>query len=318
MSIQGLILEVRGASSPPKSAQDPSSSSSLNPSCVCAAVTGCRRLRDTEFFTRQDPYVILEYATTKLRTRTCTDGGKNPIFDEKFHIPLIEGLRELTVNVWNSNTLSHDDFIGSGRVQLHKVLTQGYDDSSWPLQTRHMRSAGEVKLILHFDVSAMKNKMGKSAAGSSTHYVPSPMPTLAPALASAVPYAGVQPSYPPASAYPASAYPAYPTPGHSLYKSAESVPPPQQPCPPMGYPATTYPPHPGEQAYPPQPREQAYPPQPREQAYPPQPREQAYPPQPYGQGYPPQPYGQPYPPPSATQSPYPPAPYPGTYPPGPY
>ncbi|GJN38908.1 hypothetical protein PR202_gb27989 [Eleusine coracana subsp. coracana] len=89
MSIHGLILEVR--------------------------VTGCRKLRDTEFFTRQDPYVVLEYATTKLRTRTCTDGGKNPTFDEKFHIPLVEGLRELTVNVWNSNTLSHDDFIGSGR-----------------------------------------------------------------------------------------------------------------------------------------------------------------------------------------------------------
>jgi len=50
MSIHGLILEVR--------------------------VTGCRKLRDTEFFTRQDPYVVLEYATTKLRTRTCT--GRYP------------------------------------------------------------------------------------------------------------------------------------------------------------------------------------------------------------------------------------------------
>ena len=40
------------------------------------AVTGCRKLRDTEFFTRQDPYVVLEYATTKLRTRTCT--GRYP------------------------------------------------------------------------------------------------------------------------------------------------------------------------------------------------------------------------------------------------
>jgi Ca2+-dependent lipid-binding protein len=43
------------------------------------------------------------------------DGGRNPTFDEKFHIPLIEGLRELNVIVWNSNTLTHDDFIGSGR-----------------------------------------------------------------------------------------------------------------------------------------------------------------------------------------------------------
>jgi Ca2+-dependent lipid-binding protein len=55
------------------------------------------------------------------------DGGRNPTFDEKFHIPLIEGLRELTVTVWNSNTLTHDDFIGNGRfVDLnyaHLVIT---------------------------------------------------------------------------------------------------------------------------------------------------------------------------------------------------
>nr|CAB3468509.1 unnamed protein product [Digitaria exilis] len=249
MSIHGLILEVR--------------------------VTGCRKLRDTEFFTRQDPYVVLEYATTKLRTRTCTDGGRNPSFDEKFHIPLIEGLRELNVTVWNSNTLTHDDFIGSGRVYLHKVLTNGYDDSSWSLQTRHMRSAGEVKLIMHVDVSAMRNKMGKSIAASSTHSVPPhPMPAPipapsqgpaapAPVLASAVPYTGAPPSYPPASAYPAAtAYPAYPTPSPP-YTTPEYPPPPQQPYPPMpmGYPPPSYPPQPYEQQpYPPPTAQSPYPP----------------------------------------------------------
>lgn len=44
-----------------------------------------------------------------------SDGGRNPSFDEKFHIPLIEGLRELSINVWNSNTINTDDFIGSCR-----------------------------------------------------------------------------------------------------------------------------------------------------------------------------------------------------------
>ncbi|KAL6873441.1 hypothetical protein ACP4OV_013523 [Aristida adscensionis] len=266
MSIHGLTLEVR--------------------------VTGCRKLRDTEFFSRQDPYVVLEYANTKLRTRTCTDGGRNPTFEDKFHIPLIEGLRELNINVWNSNTLSHDDFIGSGRVQLHKVLTHGYDDSSWPLQTRHMRSAGEVNLIMFFDVSAMKNKMGKSVATSSLHSAPPPplpLPTPAPAVAvavpytavpppplpapapalasSTVPYAGVPPPYPPAPAYPPASpyYPAHPAPGHSPYTTRDHASPSQQPYPP---PAAVYPPP-------------------------------AYPP-------PPEPYAQPYPPPAAAQSTYPP------------
>ena len=43
------------------------------------------------------------------------DGGKNPSFQEKFICTLIEGLRELNVIVWNSNTLAADDFIGSGK-----------------------------------------------------------------------------------------------------------------------------------------------------------------------------------------------------------
>ncbi|EHA8592153.1 putative Elicitor-responsive protein 3 [Cocos nucifera] len=89
MSIQGQLLEV--------------------------TVVGCSKLKDTEWLSRQDPYVCLEYATTKFRTRTCTDGGRNPCFQEKTTIALIEGLREITVAVWNSNTLTFDDFIGSGR-----------------------------------------------------------------------------------------------------------------------------------------------------------------------------------------------------------
>ena len=46
------------------------------------------------------------------------DGGKNPTFQEKFVFPLIEGLRELKVVVWNSNTFTSDDFIGEGKYEI--------------------------------------------------------------------------------------------------------------------------------------------------------------------------------------------------------
>ena len=35
------------------------------------------------------------------------------MFQEKFMFTLLEGLRDLKVAVWNSNTLSTDDFIGN-------------------------------------------------------------------------------------------------------------------------------------------------------------------------------------------------------------
>jgi len=239
-SIQGMVLEL--------------------------SVTGCRNLRDTELFSRQDPYVIVEYANTKLRTRTCTDGGKNPSFDDKFQIPLIEGLRELNVLVWNSNTINRDDFIGSCKVPLNKVITSGYDDSSWSIQTRRMKSAGEVKLIMHFDVAAMKNKM-------EAHYAPS--------MQAPSPYAA---SYPAPSPYPtAPPHQAYPTPVHAPYPapSAYPAPPPHQQY--M---------HHQHHAYPPQPPQpygygQPYPPQPYGQQ---SPTHSLYPPAPYPGAYPPPPY----------------------------
>ncbi|XP_022030746.1 elicitor-responsive protein 1 [Helianthus annuus] len=102
-------------------------------------VVGCNKLKDTTWFSRQDPYVCVEYGSTRNRTRVCTDGGKNPTFQEKFVYNIFEGLKELNVIVWNSNIISRDDFIGGARVNLAKILSQGYDDSSWPLQTKNGR-----------------------------------------------------------------------------------------------------------------------------------------------------------------------------------
>lgn len=35
--------------------------------------------------------------------------------------PLVEGLRELNVLVWNSNTVTLDDFIGEGKYDSHPL-----------------------------------------------------------------------------------------------------------------------------------------------------------------------------------------------------
>ncbi|OIT39730.1 PREDICTED: elicitor-responsive protein 1-like [Nicotiana attenuata] len=223
-------------------------------------VVSCNKLKDTEWISRQDPYVCLEYGSTKFRTRTCTDGGKNPTFQEKFVFTLIEGLREINVVVWNSNTISYDDFIGSGKIQLHKVLSQGYDDTAWPIQTKIGRHAGEVRLIMHY---ANANKPATSYAPSAPPYA-APQPQ-APMYSVPPPHLA---SYPPAAAYQTpSPYPAYPP--HSVAYPPTPYPPPQ---------TTAYPP-----AYPPP---SAYPPV----SYPPPSQDYSYPPGPYQGTYPPRPY----------------------------
>ncbi|XP_039001811.1 splicing factor 3A subunit 2-like isoform X2 [Hibiscus syriacus] len=233
-------------------------------------VVGCNKLKDTEWISRQDPYVCLEYGSTKYRTRTCTDGGKAPVFQERFTFTLIEGLREINVVVWNSNTLTFDDFIGSGKVQLNKVLSQGFDDAPWPLQTKTGRYAGEVRLIMHYS----------NAKHQASAYAPTAPPYAAPPPH--VPQYSIPPptysaSYPPpATTYPnPSSYPSYPSSTYPPAPSAYPPPPSAYPPPPApsSYPQSTYPPPPS--SYPPS----AYP-QPSSY-HPPGPYPGLYPPPPY-------------------------------------
>ncbi|KAG0473419.1 hypothetical protein HPP92_015276 [Vanilla planifolia] len=253
MSIQGQLLDV--------------------------TVVGCSKLKDTEWISRQDPYVFLEYATTKFRTRTCTDGGKHPTFQEKTVIPLIEGLREISVSIWNSNTITDDDFIGSGRIQLQKVLAHGYDDSSWALQSKSGKFAGEVKLIMHFAGAHQQHP------GHNPHNVPESRYPVHPRMPTAPP---------PAAYYTQMQYPsmaaAYYAPDRSLHPPSSY---PSSTNPSSTYPPATYPPANYGQAtfmpasYPPAAYQtNVYPPQ----TYPPAPTNSYYPQGPYPAIYPPPPY----------------------------
>ncbi|XP_057464925.1 leucine-rich repeat extensin-like protein 3 [Actinidia eriantha] len=253
-------------SSTPSSAYPKMSITGVQGQLLELTVVGCNKLKDTEWISRQDPYVCLDYGSTKYRTRTCTDGGKNPTFQEKFTFTLIEGLQELGLVVWNSNTVNYDDFIGSGKVRLQKVLSEGYDDSSWPLVTKTGRSAGEVRLIMHY-ANAKSNKPAKSHAPSASHYVGPSVPHghlySTPPPASAASYPSLTAAYPTPSPYPS-----YPHPPHSsAYPPASYHPPPQPSAYPPQYPPTS--------AYPPQP----YPPPPQAPShYPPSPFPGLYPP----------------------------------------
>lgn len=222
-------------------------------------VVGCSNLTDKEWFSRQDPYVVLEYSGQKFRTRTDTDGGRNPSFNETFKITMIEGLREVNASVWNSNTIERDDYIGSTKILLSKVIDCGYDDSHWQLtNTSTGKSAGVLKLILHYDAGKTK-----------------------PSNQEANPYAA---SAPPAC-YPAPAYGAAPSHSHSHHY-------PPQPYP-QGYAAPPPPPPPHVVA--PQAFVPVYAASPQPIAYPPQPVAYVAPPQPAFYGAPAYPQAPPMP-----------------------
>ncbi|XP_018827427.1 formin-like protein 3 isoform X2 [Juglans regia] len=249
-------------------------------------VVACDKLKDTEWVSKQDPYVCLEYGGTKFRTRTCTDGHTDPVFQEKFPFPLIEGLTELTCEVWNSNTILPHTFIGRAKILLRRVLSRGFDDSAWPFQDKNGRYAGQVRLILCYENNVLKPATSSFAhLSSSSSCRPSvtqpifqdlhwcspataanPYPTPAPAA----PYA------PPARPYPP---PSDPYSSYSISNAAG-----YQPFPYSAPPSAVYPPppiYPLNSVYPPSP----YPPAPQSShsLYPPGTRsyQGTYPPPPF-------------------------------------
>ncbi|KAH7300675.1 hypothetical protein KP509_24G074000 [Ceratopteris richardii] len=182
-------------------------------------IVGCTHLKDTEFFSKQDPYVVLEYAGSRYRTKTDTDGGRHPNFNEKFTIPLVDGLAEFSVAVWNSNTFTSDDFIGSGKIQLQKALTDGYHDFSWPLMRKHGRRAGEIRIILHYEkpdayakpsVQREDTVFGKFSmpSPSPAHYAQSGRAELSTYPAPQIPAGGYHPymTYPPCHSHGSHGY----------------------------------------------------------------------------------------------------------------
>ncbi|CAM8971730.1 unnamed protein product [Rhodiola kirilowii] len=83
---------------------------SIQGKTIEVTVVSGNRLKDTEWLSRQDPYVLVKYGGKVYRTATCTDGGRDPKFCDTFRFKLFEGLREVEISVYNSNTLSSDDF----------------------------------------------------------------------------------------------------------------------------------------------------------------------------------------------------------------
>ncbi|KAF2324335.1 hypothetical protein GH714_012652 [Hevea brasiliensis] len=157
--------------------------------------------------------------------------------------------------------LSADEHIGTGRIQLQKALSQGYDDASWPLQSKSGRHSGEVRLILHNSNASNQHK--SKLATSGPQYA-----AQQGAMSQVLPYDQLPPA--PAAHYPAttfysisSPYTGYPpNPATYLPSTYLATPPtgyPPQPCPPAGYPpnipasSTSLNVHPPAGVYPPPP-----------------------------------------------------------------
>lgn len=125
-------------------------------SIVCLAG---KQLRSVDAIGRQDPYVkfTVEGQATKmvLKTKTDTDGGREPEWEnERFTFQVVDQYNIL-VEVWDEDSVGDDDLIGATTVSLLPVFRYGYVDSWFNLWVKgkfgNKEPAGQLHLEMSFE-----------------------------------------------------------------------------------------------------------------------------------------------------------------------
>ncbi|GBG31815.1 Calmodulin-1 [Hondaea fermentalgiana] len=118
-----------------------------------------RHLVDKDTMGRQDPYIVYmmksNYDTSnfKMRTKTDTDGGTDPRWDETSKMAVVDH-HELVMEVYDEDTIGSDDLIGKASFSLLPLFRKGVLDTWVTLRNKdtwgRVTKCGEVHLHLEF------------------------------------------------------------------------------------------------------------------------------------------------------------------------
>lgn len=221
-----------------------------------------RLVHDTETFGKMDPFCQIKIGGQIYKTKVAHDAGKFPSWTDTFSFRKSDSDDLGEIEVWDYDSVSKNDQIGTGAFSLNSIIAGGTRSSKWIPLTYKGKNAGEVLLEVEFYPDAAKEKKDATQAAPPYGY-PYPPMYQAP------------PMYPPMYQPPPYGYPAYQQPPPGPYQ--QPPPGPYQQPPPGPY---QQPPGPYQQ--PPGPYQQP-PPGPYQQP----PGYYQPPPGPGGYGYPP-------------------------------
>merc|ERR1711953_1274710 len=87
-------------------------------------VVEAKLTRDTEFFSKMDPFVVLETRQQKLKTKTMQGAGKTPKWDQIFDIDVKYIGDDMTVKVFDEDVTS-SDLVGETTIKLSSLCVNG-------------------------------------------------------------------------------------------------------------------------------------------------------------------------------------------------
>ncbi len=121
------------------------------------------RLAKNYGLTRMDPYCRVRVGHSVYETPTCANGSKEPKWNKTFHCYLLQGIKQMGVEIYDECTFSQDALIAHGLFEFPETLTQGKEvvDVWFPLSGQE---GAEKEGMLHVILSLQRIAPGQPLA----------------------------------------------------------------------------------------------------------------------------------------------------------
>mmetsp|Transcript_37276 Transcript_37276/g.49033 ORF Transcript_37276/g.49033 Transcript_37276/m.49033 type:complete len:131 (-) Transcript_37276:581-973(-) len=100
--------------------------------------------RDTDFWTKMDPWVQIEMRNFKARTKTKQSAGKTPKWDETFNIDVKYIGDDMKLTVMDEDVVSHDK-VAETTIKVSSLCMNGGIDEWFPVYHKG-KCAGQLRL----------------------------------------------------------------------------------------------------------------------------------------------------------------------------
>jgi len=104
---------------------------------------------DTEMLGKMSPYITLVYKQKKHKSKVHHEGGKTPIFGDKFTFEVSSATEDITMRVWDLD-LTTSDAVGFCQIKIASlIINNGVED--WFDIYFDNKNAGSIQLRTKFE-----------------------------------------------------------------------------------------------------------------------------------------------------------------------
>ncbi|KAI3470740.1 hypothetical protein Pfo_027403 [Paulownia fortunei] len=127
-------------------------------------LVSARGLRDSDFFGKMDPYVVIQYENQEHTSSTARGQGSRPVWNEEFKFrveypaPLGDDpTYKLFLQIMDRDTFTRDDYLGQTTIYLKELFKRGAENGKAELGIQKYRVVlndltyhGEIKVGITF------------------------------------------------------------------------------------------------------------------------------------------------------------------------